>query len=359
MILALLLVGALAGFAAACGDDDSGGSETTADGTTATEGGDAAEVEFVSIEQEVDECYVEPEDGDLTIGFSNPLDANETVNFEARAMQLEVEELGGKFINQDAGGDPDKQVSDIEQLVAQEVDALVVFPLDAKAVTPALKKAQDAGIPVLGIEMNLDSTDPGPGVDTQIWQGRDYASYLQAQAAAELMEPGATFAQIGFAVPVPTIEKSVERAAFWAEEYGLMTGPRADNQTDDIAGGEEAMTEILGQNPDIQGLIAYNEESATGAAAATRQQGSDIPLVGNNGGSLGFQSVEAGTIDATVKFQVPDIGRCAVWGAYDLAQGTDVPETVIAPQPALITSETIADVPTWEDTLNERYGSTG
>ncbi|MGI9557366.1 MAG: sugar ABC transporter substrate-binding protein [Solirubrobacterales bacterium] len=358
-VLLLVTAIALVGFVVACGGDDD---DDTTSGDTTTEdtgGEEVAAVEFTgSLEEGVPNCYEEPSEDSLTIGFANPLDANETVNFERRAIQLEIEALGGEILNLDAEGDVDKQVSDVEQMIAQEVDAIIAFPLDAEALRPVLENAQEAGIPTVGIEADLTSTDPGAGYDTQVWQQRDRMSYLQAQAAAEIMEPGAEFAQIGFAVAVPTIEFQIERAGFWGEEFGLVPGNRADNPSDDIAGGEEAMTEILGTSPDVGGLIAYNEESATGANAATRQQGVDIPLVGNNGGSLGFDSVSSGAIDATVQIPVPDVGRCAVWGAYDLVQGVDVPPTVLAGEPALITAETIDTVTPWEDTLNERYGKT-
>ena len=50
----------------------------------------------------------------------------------------------------DAQLDPAKQVTDVDQLVAQKVDLIVVYPLDENSLKPALKRAQDAGIKVLG-----------------------------------------------------------------------------------------------------------------------------------------------------------------------------------------------------------------
>lgn len=339
----------------ACGDD----SDSEGSGNEATAGEGVAQVEFTgSIEDGLPECYPEPSEKNLRIGYASPLEANEAVNVQSQALKLETERLGGELVLIDAEGDVDRQVSAVEQLVAQDVDAIIAYPLDARALTPALKRAQAKSIPTVGIEANLDSTDQGPGLDTQVWWRRDYSSYLQATVAAELMPEDSTYGQIGFAVAVPTIEKQIERAAFWADKYGLTSAGRTDNPSDDIAGGEEAMTELLNQHPDIAGLIAYNEESATGAAAAARATGADLPLIGNNGGSLGFSSVESGRIDATVQMQVVDAAKCAVWGAYDLVEGERVPPTVLAAQPKLVTGDTIESVPTWEAQLSERYGET-
>jgi ribose transport system substrate-binding protein len=352
---AVVCLAALAG----CGsDDDSDAGSSGASGTTTTT--KAASVPFEgSLENGLPVCYPEPKPKALTIGFANPLDANETVNGEARAMKLETEKLGGKFINIDTKADIDLQVSAIEQLVARKADAIIVFPNDPKALNPALQKAKDAGIPVIGIDANLRGQDPGL-YTSQVWQRRDEASYLQAKEAARLMPAGAGYAQVGFVVRVPTIEYSLERAKFWGDKFGLESLGRVDNPSDDIAGGEKAMTEVLSKYPDAKGVVAYNEESATGARSAARASGNrDVTLVGANGGSLGFASVKDGKIDATVQFDVPGIGKCAVWGAYDAAEGQTLPKTVLAAgAPRVITQENVGDTPSWDETLQQRYGKT-
>src|SRR5688500_18575958 len=53
--------------------------------------------------------------------------------------------------------DVDKQISLIEQMVAQRVNAIVVAPADSKALVPACKKAVDAGIVVVNIDNKLDA----------------------------------------------------------------------------------------------------------------------------------------------------------------------------------------------------------
>jgi ribose transport system substrate-binding protein len=358
-VLALLALLATVVVLAACGDSDSDEGDSGDAGTTTT--AQVADVEFTgSVQEGLEQCYPEPRREALTIGHANAVDANEALNAQARGMKLETERLGGTFINADSGGDIDKQVSDIERMVAQRVDALIVFPLDPKALAPALRKAEAAGIPVVGVEVVLDDVDPGPGYDTQVWMQRDYSAYLQAQAAAGLLEPGSTIAQIGLGVPTPSTEFAVERATYWAEQFGLEPLGRADNPnpSGDVTGGEQAMTEILGQYPDVEGIISFNEESATGAASAARAQGIDIPIVGQNGGSLGYGSVESGKIDATVQYQNADVGICAARGAYDLAQGVEVPKAVIPGELKVITRDNVAEVPTVDDVLRERFGKT-
>jgi ribose transport system substrate-binding protein len=339
---------------AACGDDDDD------DAAPAQAAPAAPKVEFTgSVEEGLPDSIPEPKKDDLTIGFPSALEANEAVNALGRAAKLETERMGGTFVSNDAKGQPDLQVSNMEQLIARDVDGLLVWPLDSRALAPMLRKAKQAGIPVVGVDVNMDAPDPGPDWVSQIWLRRDLMSYMQVREAASLLPEGGKFVQMGFAVPVPTIEKQVERAAFWGKEFGLTPLGRADNQSDDIAGGEQAMTQLLGKYPDADGLIAYNEESATGASAAARVTGNrDMPLVGNNGGSLGFSSVRDGKIAATVQMQIPDAARSGIWALYTAIQGGDVPKTILTGEPKLVTDETVDSVPTWDDVLDERYGKT-
>src|ERR1700712_2332783 len=53
--------------------------------------------------------------------------------------------------------DVDEQITLVEQMVAQHVDAIVIAPADSKALVPACKKAADAGIVVVNIDNKLDA----------------------------------------------------------------------------------------------------------------------------------------------------------------------------------------------------------
>jgi ribose transport system substrate-binding protein len=342
---------------AACGSEDSGGSSATSGtASTAQSGATVADVRFVSPEQKVPECYAQPQPKDLTIGWVNPLGANEGLAALTKALQFETDKLGGKVVALDAQGQPDLQVSQIEQLIARKVDAIITVPLDPKALDPVLRRAKEANIPTIAIEATQDPADSGQ-FTSQMWSRRDEIGYLQAKAAAALLGPGGKYAQIGFAIPVPANESVIASQKKWGDEFGITSLGRADNASDDIAGGDKAMTELLSQYPDMQGVIGYNEESVVGAAAAARAQGKrDLVFVGANGGSVGIDAVRDGKINATVQMQMVDMGRCGVWGGYDAAEGKTMPPTVKIAAPKLITKENVDQVPTWDEQLQELYG---
>ncbi len=338
---------------AACGEDEE---ESSASATA--DAPPAQTVRFEgSIETDVPVGYEEPEPGRLRLGYLNPIKANEFLNTLGEAMRRETERLGGTLVELDAKGDVDTQVSQFEQLIAQKVDGIAVFALDPGAVQPAVRRAKRAGIRLVTIDLNLESTTDIGQFDSQVLQRRDEAAFLGAQELARRVGGGGSIGTIDFAVKVPSIVYSIERGTAWAERFGLQVVGTASNPSDDIAGGEAAMTELLGKAPDIKGVIAYNDPSGIGAAAAARAQGKrELVFGGQNGGSDALEAIRAGRLSYTIKLDPPSIGKAFAWGLYDLEQGKEVPKTVKAGDPQLVTQETIDQVTPWDEQLDQEYG---
>lgn len=341
---------------AACGD---GADNGEADGDAGTDDTAAdIDVAFSSIEEDVPVGYDEPEPGEFELAYLNPVGGNEFLSTLGEAMRLETERLGGSYTELDAQGDVDTQVSQFEQLVAQEVDGIFAFPLDPGSIQPVLEQAKAAGIAVLTIDFNFESTEDVGDFDSQIWQRRDEAAYLGAAEMFTRVGEGAQVATIDFAIQVPSIVYSIDRARFWAEQLGIEVVGNASNPTDDIAGGEEAATQLFGSFEDLDGIIGYNDPSAIGAAAAARSQGiEDLIFGGQNGGSDAFEAIEAGRLTYSVKLDPPSMGKFASWGLYNLLQGNEVPKTVKAEPPVVMDADNIDSIPTWEEQLEEEYGS--
>ncbi|MFA6153751.1 ABC transporter substrate-binding protein [Mesorhizobium sp.] len=93
--------------------------------------------------------------GKMRIGFSNGFSGNTWRTQNLASMQTEAAANKDKYdlITVDGQGDITKQVNDIEDLIAQNVDALLVIPNSGTAVVPALRKATRAGI--ITIPFNL------------------------------------------------------------------------------------------------------------------------------------------------------------------------------------------------------------
>ncbi len=349
-------IAAIALVVSGCSSSDDS-TEATVDETTAaetTEGStesEALDVVFFSSESEFPVGYDQPEAGVFSLAYLNPVGGNEFLDTLGVSMTLAAEELGGSVTVLDGKGSVDEQVSQLDQLIAQGVDGIFVFALDPNAMKPVLAKAKAAGIALISIDENFAGDDIGD-YDSQILQRRDEAAFLGAGQMASLVGTGGNVGTMDFAIAVPSIVYSIEQAKTWATAFGLNVVGNASNQTDDIAGGEIAGTELLANNPDLSGIIAYNDPSAIGASAGARAQGIDgLAFGGQNGGSDGLEAVSGGRINYTIQLDAPSMGKFAAWGLYNINQGKTVPKTVRAGDPKLITQDNVADAMPWSDQL--------
>lgn len=341
-------------------EETSGGEEAGGEEEAGEEGGETAAniPPFEGVEDEAAESYPEPKEGKISLAYMNPQGGNEFLKTLGNAMKLETEKLGGTYTEVTAK-EPNEQVTQMSQLVAQGVEGIAVFPLDPASLAPQVEQAKKAGVKLVTIDLNLeeDGLKGLMGYESQILQRRDIGAYLAAKYMAESLEPGAEVGGIEFGIKVPSIVYAIERAQYWSEKMGLKWVGNSVNKTDDVAGGEPAGTQLLNEHSGIKAVMAYNDPSAEGAYAAARSAGiTDVLFGGFNGGSEARQAIENETQTFSVVLDPPSMGKQWAWGLYDLVQGTKVPPTVLPKEPILATKENVAEIPTWDEELEQEYG---
>ncbi len=176
----------------------------------------------------------------------------------------------------DAGFKPEKQVSDLETVLAKEPDIIVSIPTDPVATADAYKKAAEAGVKLVFMD----------NVPTGLTQGQDYISLVSADnygngvVAAHLMaqalngegEIGIIFHAADFFVTrqrydafKKTIEENYPNINLVAEQG--IGGP-------DFAGeAERTASAMLTRNANIKGIWAVWDVPAEGVLAAARAAG--------------------------------------------------------------------------------------
>jgi len=71
-------------------------------------------------------------------------------------IQKTVEAAGGKYIDADANLSNEQQLTDVDTLISKGANVLILLAQDNKAILPALKKASDAGIPVIAYDRLIE-----------------------------------------------------------------------------------------------------------------------------------------------------------------------------------------------------------
>jgi ABC-type sugar transport system substrate-binding protein len=238
---------------------------------------------------------------DLVIGFSQMENNNPWRIAETKSVREEAEKRGYKLVYTDAQSDTSKQVSDVEDMIAQGVDYIVLAPREYEGLAPALESAKGAGIPVLLIDRMAKGDHLTFIGSNFIQQGQRAAEWLieATGGEAKIIELTGT---TGSSVAIDRQEGFMEKIK---EEKGMEV---IASQTGDFARaeGQKVMENLLQSYGDeVTAVYAHNDEMAIGAInaieAAGKVPGKDITIVSVDGTKDGLQAIIDGKMGATVE----------------------------------------------------------
>lgn len=267
-------------------------------------------------------------DGDesVTVGFSVSTLNNPFFVSLRDGTELAAKEAGFDIITSDAQDDPTTQLSDIEDMLQQNIDVLLINPVDSEAVVSAVELANEAGVPVITVDRSADGGEVVTHVASDNVAGGEMAGeYIVSQ----LEEQGKLVEIEG----VPGASATRERGEGFHNVVDKMEGlEMVANQTAnfDRTEGLTVMENILQGTKNIDAVFAHNDEMALGALEAIESAGlsEDIIVVGFDAIDDAVQAVEDGTLDATIAQQPKLIGEEAVKAAQKIINGEDVEKTI-------------------------------
>ncbi|NBB83728.1 MAG: substrate-binding domain-containing protein [Alphaproteobacteria bacterium] len=232
----------------------------------------------------------------------------------------------------DAGGDVARQIAQMEDLIQQEVDAIIIWPTNGEAVIPAVRKAHQADIPVIVTNSNIAEQ----GFDfVASFSGPD--NITQGQRAAEIMcdrfeEMGmADEAQIVQISGQPGYTTAIERAQGFEERLPevcpnvtlMETQPGDWNREK----SQQVMEAFLVKYDDIDGVYAGDDNMGVGALNAARaaDRAEDIVFVGATNFAVGYEAMAAGDYWGSIYQSPVDDAEAALATAIDVLNGEEVP----------------------------------
>ncbi|MAN14087.1 sugar ABC transporter substrate-binding protein [Alterinioella nitratireducens] len=231
----------------------------------------------------------------------------------------------------DAGGDVARQIAQMQDLIQQEVDAIIIWPTNGQAVIPAVREASEADIPVIVTNSNI--AEPGfPFVAS--FSGPD--NITQGSRAAEIMcdrftelgiEDEAQIVQIS---GQPGYTTAIERAQGFEDRLPevcpnvtlLETQPGNWNRED----SQRVMEAFLVQYDDIDGVYSGDDNMGVGAMNAAIAAGRDgITFVGATNFAVGYDAMGRGEYWGSIYQSPVDDAEAALATALAILNGEEVP----------------------------------
>ncbi|MFI6035291.1 substrate-binding domain-containing protein [Streptomyces sp. NPDC051315] len=252
--------------------------------------------------------------------------------------KAEAKKLGVDLTVTDAQNDASQQANQLQNFTSSGYDAIIVNPVDSDAAGPAVRAADKARIPVIAVDRGVNKAT----TDTLVASDNVAGGELAARTVAEKL--GGT-GKIVILQGQAGTSAARERAEGFAKGLKAYPGIQvlAQQPADfDRTKGLDVMSNLLQAHPDVQGVIAANDEMALGAIKALGSKaGKSVQVVGFDGTPDGLNAVKNGTLYASVAQQPSELGRIAVDNALKALQGKKVQQTVKVPV-KVVTAENVA-----------------
>jgi D-xylose transport system substrate-binding protein len=239
------------------------------------------------------------------------------------AIKAAIAAGGGTYISADAQSSAAKQLTDIEALISRGAKALIVLAQDSNAIRPAVEKAVNEGIPVVGYDrlieikdvlyITFDNKEVGRIQAREVLKRKPEGNYVFIKGSSS--DPNADLLHAG--------QLEVLRGAINGGKIKAVGEAYTDGWLP--ANAQRNMEQFLTANRNkIDAVVASNDGTAGGVVAALAAQGlaGSVPVSGQDGDHAALNRVALGTQTVSVWKDSRELGKTAGEAAMRLAKGT-------------------------------------
>ena len=263
-------------------------------------------------------CSQENENEKYRIGFSQAMTTDNWRREMNKSMQLEAS-LHPEIILEikDAENSIDRQVNQIEAFIKEDVDVLIVSPIQSNPITTVIEKAMNAGIPTIVIDRKIDGSNFTAYIGANnVEVGRNAAKYIisHSNGAAKIIEIA------GQEGSSPAFERS-EGFRRTINQIPNLTISHTIKGDWEKASIEDELSNLLDSIETPKYIFAHNDRMALGAWEVVKEKSLEdqISIIGVDGlfgPNGGIQLVKDRILSATVLY--PTGGMEAIKLAEDL-----------------------------------------
>ncbi len=260
----------------------------------------------------------------VTVGVSWSNFQEERWKTDEAAIKTQLEKLGAKYISADAAGSPEKQLADIDGLMAKGAKVLIVLAMDKDAILPAVNKATKQKVPVIAYDrlieapgvfyITFDNKEVGRMQARAVFKAKPKGNYVMIKGSPT--DPNANFLREG--------QQEIIDAAVKKGDIKIVGEEYTEGWKPEVA--QKNMEQILTRNGGkVDAVVASNDGTAGGVVAALSSKGlKGVPVSGQDGDFAALNRVAMGTQTVSVWKDARDLGKQAASAAVNLGAGKKV-----------------------------------
>jgi ribose transport system substrate-binding protein len=268
------------------------------------------------------------------VGFSqsekeaNPFRIAETQSIKDEAAKVGVK----KLLTTNAQSQLSKQISDIQDMLAQGAQLLIVAPLNSDGLEPALTAAAAKHVPVITVDRKINAA---ACKDYLTFLGSDFVEQGKRAADAMIKVTGGK-GKIAILLGASGNNVTTDRTKGFVDEIKAKA-PGLEivaQQTGEFARdkGQQVMEQLIQSKPDITAVYAENDEMGLGAVTALKgagkKPGKDVKVISIDGTRNAVQALANGEYNGVIESN-PRFGPLAFATAQKFFGGESIPENVI------------------------------
>ena len=247
------------------------------------------------------------------------------------ALEQAAGSIGAEVVFTDAGHDVAKQISDVEDMLQQNIDILLVNPTDSAGIEAAVQMAKQQDVIVVAVDANAN----GP-VDSFVGSKNKDAGYKSCKYLGEALDGKGEVAILD-GIPVVPILERVEGCKEALAEFEGITLVDTQNGRQDRSVALGVVENMIQSHPNLAGLFSVNDGGAMGALAAIQGSGKDIKLTSVDGAPEAVAAIAQGGafIETTAQFPRDQV-RVALglalaqhWGAQVVPKAVPIDVEVV------------------------------
>jgi ribose transport system substrate-binding protein len=236
-------------------------------------------------------------------------------------MQAFAKDNNVELLWNSANGDVATQASQVDQLINQQVDAIIIVPVQADSLAPQMASAKAANIPVIAVNTAL--SDSGALASSVLPDDVAAGAQEMQMMADKLGGKGNIVVLQGPLGSSPELDrtKGINDTLAKYPDIKILAMDTANWKRDEAVNKVKNWLSSFGDQ--INGIVSENDDMGLGAVQALSEAGKSIPVVGIDGIQDGLAAVKDG------KF----IGTSLQHGRVEMAEGLAVAQKAANGEP--------------------------